>query len=378
MTDAGGAPRHPTSDEHDHEGAFYEAAEYLGAPPDEQIPEREVSLARRVLNWKTIASVIFAFVILYLAFQTLGVNLGRTWSLIVQANLGFLGLAFLAYYLTFPIRGFRWRYILARTGTRVGFRDATEILFLSWFVNCVVPAKLGDLYRAYLLKGNVGASASRTVGTIFIERIADIIVIFGLALAAGYWSFRGRSRPEVDLIFVAGFVVAVVLVVLVVVLRVWGHGVGRFLPARFADLWERFHEGSTGALTLTALPVIGLATVSIWLLEGARLYFVIQALAIPEVGLGISASVFVALAAALLTAMPLTPAGIGFVEAGIAGALLIYGVGEDPAAAVALTDRGISILTVILLGGILYLVSNKVRRAHRAAPVEASHPPAGP
>jgi len=377
MTDGGRAPRHPTSDPHDHEGAFYEAVEYLDAPPDEPIPDREVSLARRVLNWKTIVSVIFAFVILYLAFQTLGVNLGRTWSLIAQANLGFLALAFVAYYLTFPIRGFRWRYVLARTGTRVGLRDATEILFLSWFVNCVVPAKLGDLYRAYLLKGNTGASASRTVGTIFIERIADIIVIFGLALAAGYWSFRGRSRPEVDLIFLAGFVIAVVLVVLVVALRVWGHGAGRFLPARFADLWARFHEGSTRAVTLSALPVIGLATVAIWLLEGARLYFVIQALAIPEVGLGISASVFVALAAALLTAMPLTPAGIGFVEAGIAGALLIYGVGEDPAAAVALTDRGISILTVIVLGGILYLVSNKVRRAHGVAPAEVAPPPAG-
>jgi len=371
MTDGDRAPR---SDPHHHEGGIYEAGEYLGAPPDEPIPEREVSLARRVLNWKTTASVIFAVLILALAFNTLGVNLGRTWSLILQANLGFLALAFVAYYLTFPIRGFRWRYVLARTGTHVRFRDATEILFLSWFVNCVVPAKLGDLYRAYLLKGTQGASASRTVGTIFIERIADIIVIFGLALAAGYWSFRGRSRPEVDLIFLVGFVVALALVVMVVVLRVWGHGIGRFLPARLASLWERFHEGSTGALTLSALPVIGIATVSIWLLEGARLYFVIRALNLPDVSLGISASIFVALAAALLTAMPLTPAGIGFVEAGIAGALLIYGVGQDSAAAVALTDRGISILTVILLGGLLYLVSDKVRRAHRAPPTPATHP----
>jgi uncharacterized protein (TIRG00374 family) len=69
--------------------------------------------------------------------------------------------------------------------------------------------------------------------------------------------------------------------------------------------------------------------------------------------------------------MPLTPAGIGFVEAGIAGALLIYGVNQDSAAAVALTDRGISILTVIILGGILYFVSDKVRRAHRARPAES-------
>ncbi len=338
----------------------------------EPIPEQEISLARRVLNWKTIGSGIFALVLLALAFRTLGVNLGRTWALIVQANLGFLLLAFVAYYLTFPVRGFRWRYILGRVGTRIGFRDATEILFLSWFVNCLVPAKLGDLYRAYLLKGNTGASGSRTVGTIFIERIADIIVIFGLALAAGLWSFRGRLRPEVDLIFLIGFGLAAVLVTLVVVLRIWGAGLARFLPARFADLWGRFYEGSTGALSLRALPVIGVATVTIWLLEGARLYFVIRALGLPEVGLGISSSVFVALVAALLTAMPLTPAGIGFVEAGIAGVMLLYGVGSDPAAAVALTDRGISILTVIVIGGVFYVLSPKIRRAHSVGSAAAS------
>ena len=364
------AARHPDDRGHAHDHAVYEASEYLDAPPDEPIPEQEVSLARRLRNWKTILSIVFAFVVLVLAFRTLGVNLGRTWNLILGANFGLLALAFVAYYLTFPIRGFRWRYVLSRVGTPVGYRDATEILFLSWFVSCVVPAKLGDLYRAYLLKGTMGASASRTVGTIFIERIADIVVIFALALAAGYWSFRGRSRPEVDLIFLIGFGLALALVLFVIALRFWGARVARFLPARFADVWERFREGSTGALSPSALPVIGAATLAIWLLEGARLYLVIQALALPDVGLGISASVFVALAAALLTAMPLTPAGIGFVEVGIAGALLLYGVPNDPAAAVALTDRGISILTVIILGGILYLVSDKVRQAHgvRAAP----------
>jgi glycosyltransferase 2 family protein len=366
MTDAGGSPpRHPTTGQHSHErSAVYEAAEFLDAPPDEQIPEPEVSLARRVLNWRTVGSLIFAVILLVLAFNTLGVNLGSTLQLIAQANVGLLVLAFVVYYLTFPLRAFRWRYILAQVGTRVRFLDALEILYLSWFVNCLVPAKLGDLYRAYLLKADTGASASRTVGTIFIERIADIIVIFGLALAAGYWSFRGRSMPGVDVIFILGFVLAILLIGVVVVLRFYGQRVSRYLPLRFAELWRRFHEGSTGALTRSALPVIGATTVLIWLLEGARLYFVIHALGIPGVNLGISASVFVALVAALLTAMPLTPAGIGFVEAGIAGALLIYGVSPDSALAVALADRAISILSVIVIGGILYLFSGKVRRAH--------------
>ena len=63
-------------------------------------------------------------------------------------------LAFVVFYIGFPLRGLRWAMLLRGTGLRIGIRDATEIIFLSWLVNCLVPAKLGDVYRAYLLKIN--------------------------------------------------------------------------------------------------------------------------------------------------------------------------------------------------------------------------------
>ena len=327
----------------------------------------QVSLRRRIFNLRTIGSLVFGLVLLYLLSRVIfgdDFDWGEVGRLVGQADPGFLALAFVAYYATFPLRGFRWRYVLERSGMSVRLRDATEILFLSWFVNCLVPAKLGDLYRAYLLRGNFGASISRTVGTVFIERIADIIIIAALALSAGYWSFRGRSRPDIDALFIVGFVLAIGLILMIIGLRLYGARIGRWLPSRIGELWDRFHQGSTGALTARSVPVILALTIAIWVLEGARLYFVIRALGLPEVGLGISASVFVALAAALLTAIPLTPAGFGFVEAGIIGVLSIYGVTREPAAAVALVDRGLTIVTVIVLGGILYAFSTKVRRAH--------------
>ncbi len=331
------------------------------------IPARDVSLARRVFNLRTIGSLVFGVALLVLLFRVvLKIDPAAIWERITSADPGLLLLAMLAYYATFPLRGLRWSFVMGRVGSRIPVRDATEILFLSWFVNCLVPAKLGDIYRAWLFKANYGGSLSRTVGTIFIERIADIVVIFGLALAAGFWSFRGRSRPEIDALFLAGFVIAAILVLLVIALRYFGARLTRFLPARAADLYERFHEGSTGALTAGSVPVIGFLTGLIWLAEGARLFFVIRALDLPGTDLGITASLFVALAASLLTAIPLTPAGVGFVEAGIIGALAIYGVVAEPAAAVALTDRAISILSVIVLGGIAYAFSGKVRRAHGA------------
>ena len=73
------------------------------------------------------------------------------------------------------------------------------MVLISWLVNCVVPAKLGDVYRGYLLRINTGVALSKTFGTIFIERIFDLIAIVVLGLAAGFWSFRDehvRGGPD--------------------------------------------------------------------------------------------------------------------------------------------------------------------------------------
>ena len=359
-------PRH--EGEHPHGHSLYEAEEFLDAPPDERVPEQEVSIGRRFANVRTIASLIFALVLLVLVFRQLNVNIGATWQRISEADPLLLVLAVLSYYATFPLRGLRWQFVLARASTRVPYRAATEILFLSWFVNCLVPAKLGDLYRAYLLRENFGASVSRTVGTVFIERIADIVVMFSLAVAAGYWSFRGRSTPQLDALFLVGFVFAAALVLFVLGLRMFGPRIGGVLRGRVGRLFNRFREGSVETLTPRVLLVLLFLTGVIWLGEALRLFLVIKALGLPDVTLGISASLFVALAASLLTAIPLTPAGIGFVEAGIVGVLTIYGVSGDSSASIALTDRAISILSVIVLGGVLYAMSGFVRRAHAGSP----------
>jgi glycosyltransferase 2 family protein len=366
-------PQHPVGP-HEHGHSVYEPGEFIDAPPDEAIPEREISLARRLLNARTIGSIVFGLVLVFLLFRViLNVDFGRAFELMRSANVWMLLAGLVAYYLTFPLRSLRWTLILRRVGTPVPYAAATEILFLSWFVNCIVPAKLGDLYRAYLLRGNFGASISRTVGTIFIERVTDIIVIFALALAAGFWSFRGRNNPQVDALFLVGFVVAVVLVVLVVALRYLGGHLTRVLPERVAELYERFHEGSTGALTPRVLVPVGAITAVVWLLEGVRVYFVIHALSLTGMQLGISSSIFVALAASLLTAIPLTPAGIGFVQAGIVYALVLYGVTPEAGTAVALTDFLLSTLSVIVIGGVFYAFSPMIRRAHSGnAPVEVS------
>jgi uncharacterized protein (TIRG00374 family) len=76
-----------------------------------------------------------------------------------------------------------------------------------------------------------------------------------------------------------------------------------------------------------------------------------------------------------LTAVPLTPAGLGVVELGIAGLLtVVYGVPATEAGAIILVDRAISVLSIIVLGAVAYLVSP----LRRGRGLRGSRPPGSP
>jgi uncharacterized protein (TIRG00374 family) len=323
----------------------------------------QMSLTRRLRQPRTIISIAVPLFIIAAFVGINGKQLALVPQLILEANPVWILAAFAIFYLGFPVRGLRWAILLRGTGMKVPTKDSTEIIFLSWLVNCVVPAKLGDVYRAYLLKINSTASLSRTFGTIFIERILDLCAIALLGIAAGYWSFRSGLPPVIELVFVIAFMVVGLLMVGLFTMRNFGRRIItalKFLPHRVLELYDRFEEGVFGAIGMKQLPVLGVLTVIIWLTEGIRLFFVVQAFGFPDVSMGLSGAIFVALIGSLLTAVPLSPAGLGIVEAGVVGVLTVaYGISLPEATAIALLDRVISVFSVIVFGSIAYALSKK-------------------
>jgi uncharacterized protein (TIRG00374 family) len=342
-----------------------EAAEDTDYPGvNENVEEGAVPLSRRLRNPRTIVSIVLPIVVLLLLALALpGFHLDQLPTLILNANPWWLLAAVGIYYLGFPIRGWRWAILIRGAGYPLKVKDSTEMILISWLVNCVVPAKLGDVYRGYLLRINTGVALSKTFGTIFIERVFDLIAIVVLGLAAGFWSFRSGMSEEVRIIFAMGLVVVAVLVVGLFVVRNFGRRILVRLPvpSRIIVMYDMFEEGLFSVDRRSLLP-IAIATVAIWTTEALRLYFVIQAMGFSDTNIGISGAFFVALIASLLTAVPFTPAGLGLVEGGMVFVLhSVYGVAQTEALAISLVDRAISVLSVIVVGGIAYVFSNKTR-----------------
>jgi hypothetical protein len=309
----------------------------------------DVAVRRTLFGWSELVSTLIPFVLIAVAARN--VDWSEAGSALGRAQPYYIVLALVVYYATFPLRAWRWARLLRTGGADVGWTDLLRILFLGWFVNCIVPAKLGDLYRSYLVKQRLGISLSRTVGVVVAERLLDLLVVFVLLIVGGYVAFGRTILPDLRVVYATGAALAVVIVASLVGLYYVAPKLARFLPDEARRIGRLFREGVLHSFR--ALPIAGPLTLLVWSFEALRLFFVLSALGLD---LPLSGVVFVAVAVSLLTTVPLTPAGFGFVEIAMVYVLTEgFGYAQSDAIAVAVVDRAVSILSVIVIGFIVYI-----------------------
>ena len=321
-------------------------------------------------------STLFAFALTALLLFALwsaarSFDLEQFGSTIASANTASLAAALAACCGTLALRGLRWRVLIGTINISISRRAAVEILALSFWVNVILPAKIGDVYRAWLLKKNGGSSFGRAVGTVVVERAVDLITVALLGALSAYVAFGGNLSPAVTALTLIALALALVgAAVLLLARGPVARLVARLpLPAVAAEpigrALDALKEGSRQGVLLAVAPY----TLVIWALQAARLGCVAAALGLFQIDpapgfLGISAVIFTALVSAVLSTIPFTPAGIGIVEAGSVG-ILISVFAAPPEAAIALTllDRVIDIGSLMVGGGILFAVSPYPRGA---------------
>jgi uncharacterized membrane protein YbhN (UPF0104 family) len=317
-----------------------------------------LTLGQRVRQPQTLLSFLFAFLIVAFLVRRLDINLADVWRQLRSANPGLFAIGVVAFYSGFLVRVVRWRRMLEQAGVThepgvelPSNAGLLQIMLLSWFANCVVPAKLGDVYRAFLLKRRSHAAFTTTMGTIAAERLIDLVVLVVLLVGSGLVVF-GRHFPSgTRPVVVYGSATVLAGVVIVAVVWVFREGLVARLPRRLAEPVNRVQVGLFENLRNPWVSV-GLSLL-IWLLEGVRFFFVAWSL---DAMLPASTALFLALISSLATVSPITPAGLGVVEAILISVLPLVGVSDDAAAAIAILDRIISYWSLILVGLPLYVL----------------------
>lgn len=322
------------------------------------------SLKRRLLSPQTGIPLVALVLVIALLTNKVDIGFSDTWEHITTLNPWWYAVAFVSHYSTFIFRGARWRVLIANAhrhggGPPPSVAYAGRIILMAWFANSVTWFRMGDAYRAYAYASDTNTSFPRSMGTVMADRFVDLAVVALLiTIGVGALFIGGQIVPPVFLVGVAVGALMVVGAGLVamVLARRW---VAPRLPEKMREMYHRFHDGTMGSFG--RMPLVLALGIAGWLCEAGRLFCVVMAVGTP-VALGLV--LFVPMANGLLTAVPLTPGGLGLVETGVTG-LLGLELAVEAALAVALVDRSISYVSIVVVGGAAF-VARQIQTARRA------------
>ncbi|MEZ4533250.1 MAG: lysylphosphatidylglycerol synthase transmembrane domain-containing protein [Thermomicrobiales bacterium] len=343
-------------------------------PPDADQPVGDpAALGKGLLRPRTLISFGFAVAILVFFFRRLDLDLAEVARNIRSADLMLLSAAITVYVGTIVLRSVRWRWMLvvAGAGSLPGTRVPpvgylTAVLLVSWFFNCILPAKLGDAYRIYRVKVDDGIRYSIGFGTVLTERVIDLMVLVSMLAVSALVAFHGNMPSGASNALYVGVALCIAAVIGLVVIWFVRDHIETRLPLRFRNQWQALQESVFVNLRRPLVPAV--LSALIWSMESSRVFLVAKAL---DVHISFQLAIFVGLMAALLTTLPFTPAGLGVVEVATVSVLKLVDVPVDLAGSVALLDRLITYWGLIAVGALVYLYMLKWGTRKRATPQRA-------
>jgi len=128
---------------------------------------------------KFVLGVLISVIGLYYAFRQ--INFWELWISIKNVNFILIILAIVILLLSNVIRAWRWQ-ILVKPINDVSFEPAFSSIMIGYFGNSVLPFRMGEFLRAYVVADKTSLTASTAFGTIVIERILDFIGLSAVIL----------------------------------------------------------------------------------------------------------------------------------------------------------------------------------------------------
>ena len=324
-----------------------------------QVDRNDISIKKKVLSFPTLMSFLIGGVLIYFLSSRFNLDWSQMFSHIKEMNIFSYVCALFLYYVSFVFRGVRWR-VLGLNASRklvenseLSFRtppiyECSLLILNGWFVNSIAWLRMGDAYRAYAFGSRTRAGFSWSLGTIFAERVLDMSTVFVLLLIGGGLLTASIDDTMSRVLILSAFAMSVVLLLVVLVIFYAGNWLITFLPEKLSRYVVNFKEGTVGSFD--RLPVLIMLGALGWGIEILRLWLVINSLGIET---ELALIMIAALGASLFSTVP-TPGGVGVVEPGMT-ALLSIGMNGSEAAAVALCDRGITYLSVLVVGLLAFL-----------------------
>jgi uncharacterized protein (TIRG00374 family) len=296
---------------------------------------------RNQRNW--IIGIVISGVALLIAFW--GINPSRFWSALSGA----------AYLLVLPVAGLMVIGLFARARSwnillkgSVSWYRSFEALNEGYLLNNVLPLRLGELARAYLVTKGGAISMGASTATVLLERLIDAAVsLLGLLLAL---PFVVRSDWVVYSAALAGVIIVVGILGVVIVSRspkATAAMIAKLPLPGLKHLASNFMSGLEGVLQLRILAGATFWSLIAWVTTWEQIFIIMSMFGIRESFLALP---FISGIVAFGAAIPSSPGAIGVFELSTVAGLTALGHAREDGLGVAIIWHGIQVVMTSIFG----------------------------
>jgi len=162
--------------------------------------------------------IVISVAALAIAFRE--IDLSQVWAAITRVNGWLLAASLLPLLLFVLLRAYRWRLLFyPKQGLRI--RNLLAVINIGYLLSNILPARLGDVARAYLIGDTEEVSRTAAFSTIVAERVLDaLFAVIGFFIVLPFapvpdWMIRS------GLIVGAAVLAAIVLFIVLARRREW-------------------------------------------------------------------------------------------------------------------------------------------------------------
>ena len=161
----------------------------------------------KYLQYTIIISV--SFISLYLAFSGEDINL--IVSEFKKVKLIGVCLASLILLASCLIRAYRWK-LLIEPLDKLTLRHVFAATMIGYFGNGVLAFRLGEILKSYSVSKNTNLKISQAIGTVILERVLDLIMVFILSLILIPWIPNQFSQIKITLFIIFAITITFIIV----------------------------------------------------------------------------------------------------------------------------------------------------------------------
>lgn len=306
-----------------------------------------------------VVSIFVSFIFLYLALRN--VQYKNVREALTGANYIFVIPAMLMVVVSFVLRGIRWGYFFEK---KIKFQSLFGMMMIGFMVNNILPARIGEITRAYMIGKKENISRTLSFGTIVLERVFDgLSLLFILGLSMLFSPFPAWVKG-IGLIGLFVFCFSLAFLVILRLKRVFmvksiENLLSIFhkgLSLKISSLLTKFIEGlvSLESLKNTWIIIIYSIVAQIILAFEFHILFFCFGLDIP-----FYAAYFTASMVGLSSIIPSAPGYIGVFQSFCVGSLLLFGVKKDIALSYSIITHIVQYIPVTLIG-LFYMINEHI------------------